>query len=599
MGRAADSLSASKRKKVKIIVENSLETSNVVLTTLNDLASMAPVPYLQQAAGLALGILNIVQGAKDNRDTFQKLAADTCELMYVVLCMSEEAFEEDCGFIDNLQNLLDALSSTKRFLCKEVSRGPAVRLLRCKSDLGQIQEYRDALRRPLDEFVLQSNVAMRKTLLKLERDREKDSEAASGSVPAPAAVDKELPPLPPIVTDETPKPSVTVTHIGGDKFDSHSFNNVTNTESGNITITTTTNSNSDNSHQQYEGNNYPLLQQEILLTTDYTGCGVPVPAAVDEENVPVAPVVSIPFILKDETSKPFVTATHIGGDTVTSYSLSSATDTNSGNKNTMPMFTGVTFSGGNFDDVSEDMVINDSSSHTTNRGSFNTMNSTRNDFSGIMAHNYHAGTVNNYNGAKDVNTGADYGAHPNVVVPAYLISNLTINQNDHRGAMPSREPYALQSHNYQRSRVRGFRPHAYSAPPAGHYYGEQEHHYNDYQRSADGRPGGARRYQDRARYRPTPQGFHPYPVDPRDEEIPSWALGDAYPGDDIYSDEGEGFKPHGAYALSAEGYTPASHPRSKFDSATSTSYASGPSRMKSNNPFRKTFSPRPITPKCS
>ena len=125
---------------------------------------------------------------------------------------------------------------------------------------------------------------MRKTLLKLERDREKkDSEAASGSVPAPAAVDKELPPVPPMVTDETPKPSVTVTHIGGDKVDSHSLSNVTNTDSGNI--------------------------------------------------------------------------------------------------NSMPMFegtTGVTVSG--------DMVINDSSSHTTNRGSFNTMNnsaknSMRNDFS--------------------------------------------------------------------------------------------------------------------------------------------------------------------------------------------------------------------------
>ena len=125
---------------------------------------------------------------------------------------------------------------------------------------------------------------MQKTFLKLERDREnKDSEAASGSVPAPATVDKELPPVPPMVTDETPKPSVTVTHVGGDKVDSHSLSNVTNTDSGNI--------------------------------------------------------------------------------------------------NTMPMFEGAMGT-----TVSDDMVINDSSSHTTNRGSFNTMNnsgknSTRNDFS--------------------------------------------------------------------------------------------------------------------------------------------------------------------------------------------------------------------------
>ena len=40
-------------------------------------------------------------------------------------------------------------------------------------------------------------------------------------------------------------------------------------------------------------------------------------------------------------------------------------------------------------------------------------------------HNFRAGTINNFDGAKNVNTGANYGAPPNVVVHAYLISNLT------------------------------------------------------------------------------------------------------------------------------------------------------------------------------
>ena len=211
-----------------------------------------------------------------------------------------------------------------------------------------------------------------------------------------------------------------------------------------------------------------------------------------------------------------------------------------------------------------------------------------------MAHNFYVGAVNNYNGAKDVNTGANYGAHPNVVVPACLVSNLTINQNDHRGAMLSREPFALPSHNYQRSRGQGSRPpnhHAYSAPPASHYYDEQKYHYNDYQPSAFGHPRSARRYQDRPRYWPS----HPYLVDSRDEEISSRAMEDACPRDDICRDAGEEFSPHGAYALSAEGYTPAFLPRSKSDvvaSATFTSYASlqsGPPGMNSNNPFGEAF----------
>ena len=163
--------------------------------------------------------------------------------------------------------------------------------------------------------------------------------------------------------------------------------------------------------------------------------------------------------------------------------------------------------------------------------------------------------------------------------------------------MPSREPYPLQSYNYQRSKGKGPRPpnhHAYSAPPAGHYYDEQEHYYNDYQRSAYGRPRGTRRYQDHARYR-APQASHSYPVDSRHEEIPSWAMEDAYPGDDTYGDEGEEFNPRGAYALYPEGFTPASHPRGKSDvvaSVNSTSYASlqsGPPRMKSKNSGRHNF----------
>ena len=102
--------------------------------------------------------------------------------------------------------------------------------------------------------------------MELQHDREKkNSEAADVSVRAPAAVDQEnvpvapVAPVPPILKDETPKPSFTVTHIGGDKVDSHSLSNVTNTNSGNVTITTTTDSNNDNSYRQYGGENCPLL----------------------------------------------------------------------------------------------------------------------------------------------------------------------------------------------------------------------------------------------------------------------------------------------------------------------------------------------------
>lgn len=38
-----------------------MDTTNIVLTTLRDAARIAPIPYLQGAAGAALGILDIIQ----------------------------------------------------------------------------------------------------------------------------------------------------------------------------------------------------------------------------------------------------------------------------------------------------------------------------------------------------------------------------------------------------------------------------------------------------------------------------------------------------------------------------------------------------------
>jgi len=43
------------------IVGLGLDLSDVVLTTLKEAARLAPVPYLQQSAGLALAIVNIIQ----------------------------------------------------------------------------------------------------------------------------------------------------------------------------------------------------------------------------------------------------------------------------------------------------------------------------------------------------------------------------------------------------------------------------------------------------------------------------------------------------------------------------------------------------------
>jgi hypothetical protein len=50
-----------KRKSKSKTQDRILDTSDLVLTVVRDAARLAPLPYLQDAATLTLGILNVVQ----------------------------------------------------------------------------------------------------------------------------------------------------------------------------------------------------------------------------------------------------------------------------------------------------------------------------------------------------------------------------------------------------------------------------------------------------------------------------------------------------------------------------------------------------------
>ncbi|KAF9077992.1 hypothetical protein BDP27DRAFT_1198173, partial [Rhodocollybia butyracea] len=58
--------------------------TGLILATLQDAASLAPVPYLGEAAGLAIGIWNAVQATKNTKSSFLSLGEDACSLVYTV-----------------------------------------------------------------------------------------------------------------------------------------------------------------------------------------------------------------------------------------------------------------------------------------------------------------------------------------------------------------------------------------------------------------------------------------------------------------------------------------------------------------------------------
>ncbi|KAL0563471.1 hypothetical protein V5O48_018596 [Marasmius crinis-equi] len=166
--------------------------SAIVLRTLQDVARFAPVPYLSDISGVALGILEAVQTVKGNKESFKKLGEDVCELVYAINSTCDGLVKNGKPLPKDLEGNLAQLSSSIRrvqaFVAKQLRRHRISRLLTYKSDSRAIQEYRDDLRHCLDVFGLQSDITIRELVLRIaeqqEADRARDDcGVATNSVP--------------------------------------------------------------------------------------------------------------------------------------------------------------------------------------------------------------------------------------------------------------------------------------------------------------------------------------------------------------------------------------------------------------------------------
>lgn len=276
-----------------------LDTSDFVLTVVRDAARLAPIPYLKDAAGLALGIVNVIQGVRGNKDAFRRLADDACGLVYAILCRHATAARTASGvsadLLDNLQELLKTLTAIERFAKKKVSRNVVMRVIMRQSDLGTIQEFRETLRQSLDLFGLKSNITIQEYLASISSQQVEILQAFREGNPSAGIVENEqesseqinqtqsngnlrraagedsdfyrkpspkLPddsirastasssprhPLPPFPDIQLSRGTFTMSSVGGDHITVDSSHHVSNSNSGNTTTTITKNSNNDSS----------------------------------------------------------------------------------------------------------------------------------------------------------------------------------------------------------------------------------------------------------------------------------------------------------------------------------------------------------------
>ncbi|KAJ8501865.1 hypothetical protein ONZ45_g11985 [Pleurotus djamor] len=137
-------------------VDAVLDISSVLLTTLNDVSAVCAVPFLGNAAQLALGILNTVQAVKDNRDAWVQLADDAAKLV-VALAREVKYKTVDASLMgpemtSHLEELHRVLQEIDAFAKKKTSQSLAKRVMLFRGDEQKVKEWRGKLNHSMDVF---------------------------------------------------------------------------------------------------------------------------------------------------------------------------------------------------------------------------------------------------------------------------------------------------------------------------------------------------------------------------------------------------------------------------------------------------------------
>ncbi|KAJ3767700.1 hypothetical protein FB446DRAFT_848929 [Lentinula raphanica] len=186
--------------------------AGLTLETLQSVAAFAPVPYLNEAASLAIGIWQAIQTTNDAKDSLRSLASDAISLVYAVMTTCDEVLKRqkdtqkeavedkneaeleakgaedkadetpkrplefgnfeteglDFKLRRNLEELCSTLQDIKTFALHVASRNVFLRFLTAHSDSGKVVEFQNKMKMALDLFTLQSHISLRQVTGRIE-----------------------------------------------------------------------------------------------------------------------------------------------------------------------------------------------------------------------------------------------------------------------------------------------------------------------------------------------------------------------------------------------------------------------------------------------
>ncbi|KAF4611547.1 hypothetical protein D9613_004497 [Agrocybe pediades] len=137
-------------------LEMSVNGGALLLGIVRDAAGFAPIPYLKQAAGVTLRIVEVVQQLKGNKAAFRRLAEDATGLIATIFDRYKNS--QDLAswpppeIAQIIYELLRTLRGILQFAKDQVHKNPAIRLINSKADVGKVKEYRERLQAAVEKF---------------------------------------------------------------------------------------------------------------------------------------------------------------------------------------------------------------------------------------------------------------------------------------------------------------------------------------------------------------------------------------------------------------------------------------------------------------
>ncbi|KAF4569802.1 hypothetical protein EYR40_008782 [Pleurotus pulmonarius] len=140
-----------------------------VLNVLRSAGSATQIPYVREAAGVLLQVVNTIQAVRDNQDAFKRLVAHASEILtrLEVVWRDQRSKRVSNELHLSLKRLYDIILDVRVFVDEIVRRNRFKRTICCKSDLVRIQNIKDDLNNCLEYFKVDALIITNQEMVQL------------------------------------------------------------------------------------------------------------------------------------------------------------------------------------------------------------------------------------------------------------------------------------------------------------------------------------------------------------------------------------------------------------------------------------------------